>query len=317
MKLRNAFRILTDNFSNTYKLLLYHLVTGIIFFALSYAVLNLGLGLIFQSEELKAVFELVGNFFEAVATGKTAFLETFQENFIEALTAFLVVVSDHVGSIIGSVVGVFGLYLVSRFLNGVAHFAMGSILSDKMDSYSKTGFPYAYFKNIGRAMLYEVIYVPVSFVYDALCIAFCWFFFFYTPSLFSAWGIAAIVLGLSISVAFYLCLQAFKMTVISAWIPAIVTGESVTGGLKTSLKSFRKGFGGRYSTYLITLYLIFIANFACGLCTIGSALLITVPASYLLILSLQLVYYFEDSGKKYYLSLNTIAGDEEKNELAE
>ncbi len=317
MKLRNAFRILTDNFSNSYKLLLYRLVVGIVFFALSYAVLNLGVGLIFESEEFRNIFVLIGEFFEAVVSGKTAYLETFQETFLEALKNFIGLLGEHLGSLVGSVVGVCALYLVTKFLNGIANFAMGSIINDKMDSYSKTGFAYAYFKNLGKAMLYEVIYVPLSFVYDLVSIAFCWFFFFYMPSLFSSWGILAVLFALSAAFAVYLCLQALKMTIVSAWMPAAVTGSGVTGGLKTAFKGFLQGFGGRFSCYLIALYLIVILNIVCGICTLCSFLLITIPASYLFILALQFVCFYEDNGKRYYISLHTIAGEKETQVSAE
>ncbi len=318
MKLRNALRILMDNFSNTYKLLLYRVVTGVLFFGLIYAVLNIGLHAILTSTEIKEIFELIGKFFEALFSGRTSYLETFRETFLQACKAFVALLGQNVGSIVGSILVICFLYLISRFLNGVALFSIGSIFNDKMSLYTKTSFSAAYFKNLGRAMLYHVIYVPVSFAYDVLVIAFCWFFFFFTPSLFSGWGLVSVFIGLSVSIAVFLCLQALKMTVVSAWIPACVSGEgSVVDGLKTCFKGLGRGFWGRFSNFLLSLYGICVLNVVCGVCTLGSALLITVPASYLFLLCLQFVCYYTDQGKKFYVSFHTIEGDDEPVGLGE
>ncbi len=318
MKLRNALRILMDNFSNTYKFLLYRVVTGALFIGLIYAVLNIGLHIIFTSAEIKQIAGLIGEFFEALVSGNTSYLETFRETFMQACTAFIALLGENVGSIVGSILLICLLYLVSRFLNGLALFAFGSILNDKMSLYTKTSFSAAYFKNLGRAMLYHVIYVPVSFLYDLLVLAFCWFVFFFTPSLLFGWSIVSVLVGLSISIAAFLCLQTLKMTIVSAWVPATIAEKNgVIGGLKTCLKGTGKDFGGRFSNFLLSIYVIFILNIVCGLCTLGSALFISIPASYLFLLCLQFVCYYNDQNKKYYISFRTIEGEDLPDGLSE
>lgn len=317
MKLRNALRIVCDNFSNTYKLLLYRLITGIIFFGLFYAVLSFGLHPIVSSAELKEIFSLIGEFFKALVSGDIAYLETFRETFVGAVKAFASLLGANVGSIVGALVGVCVLYLILRFLNGVAIFAMGNIVCDKMSMYSKTSFSAAFFKNIGQAMLYQVIYVPLSFVYDVLALTLCWFFFLFTPSLLPSWGLITVLLGLSLSITAFICLVALKLTILSAWLPAVVLGENVIGGLRSTFRSAGKGFGGKFSNFLILNYLIVIVNVVCAVFTLGSFVLITVPMSYLILLCLQFIYYFEDNGKKYYVSLHKIEGEEDSERLGE
>ena len=51
-------------------------------------------------------------------------------------------------------------------------------------------------------------------------------------------------------------------------------------------------------------------NVLFGLATIGSALLMTIPLSFLYLLALQCVHFYEDSGKKYFISVHNIAGAE-------
>lgn len=314
MRFRNAFRLVVNNFSNVYKLLLFRIVTDLIFVGLSYVVITLGLHTIFGSAEAQRVVELFTEFFKSLTSGNTAFLSTFSEEFTKAIAALLTLMGNRIGSIVGSVIGVALLYLAARFFNGTALFAMGTILNDKMETYGNTRFSSAYFKNLTKATLYHVAYVPVAFVYDLIALLACWFFFFFTPSFLPSWGFLTVFLGLSLSLLGFLCLQALKMTFVSAWIPAIVTdGKGVFSACRASFQS-GKGFAGRFSSYLVASYLIVILNIVCGICTLGSALLLTVPASFLYILSLQFVNYYEDTDKKYFLSYRKISGADGKPE---
>lgn len=316
MKLRNALRILSDNFSCVYKLLLYRAIVGIVFFGIAYALLNFGLHTIFASEQVQAVGVLIGDFFEALFSGQADYLGTFRDTFSEAMRNLLVMLAENINPIVGTGAGICLVYLLQRLLNGVAVVAMGNIYHDRMRSYSKTSFSAAFFKHLGQALLYQIIYVPVSFLYDVAAILCCWFFFFYTPSLLSALGLVSVLVGLSLSLALFLCLQSLKMTLISAWIPALTSGQSVIGGLKECFGGLKRGFGKRYSCFLISVYLIVILNIACGLCTLGSALFISIPASYLFLLVVQFVCYYDENGKKYYISLHEIVGaDEEPEDL--
>lgn len=312
MKFRNAFRLMTDNFGNVYKLLLFRLVTGILFLSLVYVILERGLNQILYSPEAQKVTELLKEFFKELSTGNPNFdaLYGYRDNISSAVTEFFLMVGTKIGSIIASVVGVLAIYLFSRFLNGTANFAAGSILNDKMQAYSKTKFSSAYFQYLGKSTLYQLIYVPCSFLYDVLALAGCWFFFFYTPSLLPTSGFLTVVIGLALSVTAFILLLAIKMTFISGWLPSIVTdGKGVKAGLVQSLKS-TKGFGGRFSSFVMAIYLIYVCNVIFGLVTFGSMLLVTIPASYFFLICLQFVYYYEDSGKKYFVSFRKISGAE-------
>lgn len=314
MRFRNSLRLLIDNFGVVYKQLLFRFVTGLIFLSLAYVVMDLGLHTIVESAEANRILELLAEFFRALTSGKTAFLETFQEAFTQAVADFLILLGTNIGSIVWSVVGVCLLYLIVRFLNGTSLFAAASILNDKMASYAKTGFASAYVRTAGKAALYQVIYVPLTFVYDILSILACWFFFFFTPGFLPSWGVVTVLIGLSLSILAYLCLQALKMTFISSWIPSVIAdGVGVAGGFRASVMHLR-GFSGRFSTYLISLYLIVVSNVIAAVCTLGSLTLITVPASYIFLLCVQFVYYYEDSGKKFYLSFRKISGADGKPE---
>ena len=58
-------------------------------------------------------------------------------------------------------------------------------------------------------------------------------------------------------------------------------------------------------------------NVSFGLFTIGSALFLTVPISFIFLLALQFVHYFEDNEMKYFISVHDIAGSAEAVKPAE
>ena len=311
MRFRNAFHISIDNFSSTYKMLAYRIVTWLVSFSLVFVILRLGLDSIVRSSEADAVRSLLGEFLRAVATGNSERLQSFQGDLQATLSDLSALLSAKISGIIWSIIGVCVIYLVTRFLNGLSVFAAANTLNDRMSVYARTRFSAAFFKNIGRASLYQVIYVPLCFVYDALTVTACWFLFFYAPSFLPAWGPLTVLISISITLTVLALLQALKMTFVSAWLPAIVAGgESVTQAMKTSFRSV-KGFPRRFSAFLITIYIIVVGNVLLGAVTFGSALLLSVPFSFLLLLCMQFVYYYSDNNKKYFISYRKIAGVED------
>ena len=310
MAIKRAFRLLTDNFTNVFKLLLYRLVMGALFVGLSYFILDLGLKSLLEGPEMQHVNTMIGDFFEALVSGRTGYLEAFRENFTEALKALFFAFTQDLSSIIGSFAGVVALYLVFRFLNGIATFAMMSISFDRLSTFGKTSFSAAYFENLGRAVRYHLLYVPLSFLYDVLALVLCWFFFFYAPSLMGSTGVGTILLGLSLTVAVYIVLQALKLTFISSWMPYAVENKKVLAGWKDTF-TLRGKFVRRFVSYLLAIYLMVVINVVCGFCTLGSFLLITLPASAVYLLWLQLVLYYHENGRKYYLHARKVVGDAE------
>ena len=310
MAIRRAFRLLTDNFTNVFKLLLYRLVMGALFVGLSYFILDLGLRSLLEGEEMKNVLTMVGKFFEALVSGNTGYLSSFRESFLEALKALGAAFAADLGSIIGSFAGVVVLYLIFRFLNGMATFGMMSISYDRLSTFGKTSFSAAFFENLGRAVRYHLLYVPLSFVYDVLSLVLCWFFFFYTPSVLGDTSVLTVLLGLSLTIAVYIVLQAVKLTFISSWMPYAGENKKVLAGLRERF-TLKVKFMRRFVSYLISVYLMVVLNVVCGFCTLGSFLLITLPASAIYLLWLQLVLYYHENGRKYYLHARKVVGDAE------
>ncbi len=306
MRFRHAVHIASENFSSVFKLLLYRLFVAAIFGSLAYVILSLGLSAITESLEVANLKDLAGEFLHALVTGQGEILQGLPQQFRDAFTALLKLIAFNQPSIIGCCIGIVFLYLLSRFVNGLALFAIANSVNDRMGTYARTSFSQSYFKSIGKAALYQVIYVPLCFVYDALMLAACWFFFFYAPSFLPSWGFVTVLIAVSLTLTAIVALEALKMTLISAWIPAVVADkDGITHAFRASVRS-GKSFKARYGAFVTAIYLILAVNVLFAFATVGSALLLTVPTSYIFLLSLQFVNYYLDSGKKYFITKNTI-----------
>lgn len=317
MRFRNAFGIAANHFSCVFKLLLYRLITTLIFFSLAYVILRLGLSRITASAEVAHLKSLITSFVKAIFTGDTDTLQSFQTDFANALDGVLHLISANSGEVAGCIVGLALLYLVSRFVNGLAVFAIGGVIGDRMETFSRTRFSQAYFKRLGKAALYQVVYVPVCFAYDAAMLTACWFLFFYVPSLLPSWGFFSVLIAISLALTAVACLEALKMTLISAWMPAVISDNAGVGkAFGASLKN-TKDFAPRYAAFLVGIYFVIIMNVVCGLATLGSALFLTVPFSYIFLLCLQFVHYFHGKQKKYFVSIDKIVNDGKPEDLGE
>ena len=301
MRFRNIFTLLTENFKNISRVLLYKIVVGVLCTAL-YALLILPqLEQIFTSVEWSALLSdlrtLLAEFMPGHASGQT--FEGLRNQIVNgSLPAFLNMVWAMIGSIIGRALGCVAIYLVQRFLDTLCYFTVGSITNDRMTAYAETPFWQAYIANLGKGSKYALVYVPIAFLIDVAIVAVVGAIFVFVdvlPACFLA--VTALVLG-----------QAFKLTSTSAWMPAITSdGMTLGQAMRSVRKEEKKHHFKSFNIYLVLVYMIIIVNVMAVVFTMASALIITVPASYVLLICAQYVNYFTIKGKKYFLTYEDIA----------
>lgn len=306
MIFKNAFHLLVDNFKLNYKMLLYKLVVAVITIALGAALLYPTLNSLFTSAPFRELADLLKEFFRALISGNTEFLSSFTETLQAKVSALLAYLQENTPNVVFFFVSLAVVVLVGRFLDGIGNVVFGCLLDDKMSSYAKTPFFTSYISNLGKAALWQVIYVPVTFVYDLLMVAVCYIFFLVLLNVISA-GIVAALAALMLSVTLLLASQAVKLTLFNDMAPALVSDKMrLRAALKKGFSYKKERFGGLFSTYFITCVLIMSINVLCGLATVGAALLITVPMSFLMLTSIQYVSYYTANAKKYFLAEDNI-----------
>ncbi len=102
-------------------------------------------------------------------------------------------------------------------------------------------------------------------------------------------------------------LEALKFAIFGSLLPAMVTDKTGIGqAFKKSRKLLKQKPGNIYLTYVSTIYFIAVVNVVAGIATFGSALIVTVPASYFFLICEQFVNYYTLEGKKYFLTYEDV-----------
>ena len=213
MIFKNAIHLLIGNFGLVFKFLLYMIIVLAVALALSAAFVYPTLDLLLSSEEFSAVLslDLAGEFFGAAFSGNGTFFGSFSEPMQAALRDLGPFLAENVSSVVKLAVAVAAIGIVVRFLFGLGNFAFGSLIDRKMSSNAKLSFSGVYIRNLGRAALWHVVYVPLTFVYDLLVLAICYLFFAALLHIIAVRAIASAV-ALMLSVALFLASQAVKLT---------------------------------------------------------------------------------------------------------
>ena len=309
MRFRNSLRLLMENFGNVYKMLLYKLAVMIIFAALSAALVVPRLVTILESAQWLEFVEYLKSFFKAVTSGDTQYLANFQREFtgengaVQNLLAFL---KEMLPSLVWAMMGVVFFYLLKRVADTLCHYTVGGMLNDRMSAYTETPFSGSFVKNLGKAFTYALVYVPLMFLYNVAMISLCYFLFFYLLRLLSS----QLLLSLFLTITFIVLAESLKMTLTGFWLPAMTTGgEKIGSAMKIRGRISSPQFGKIFSVYVVSVYLILFVNVLGAISTIGSMLLLTIPASYYLLICVQYVNYYTVTGRRYFLAYDRVFAD--------
>lgn len=301
MRFRNSLKLLMENFKQIYKLLFSKFVISLVSVVLCCSFVLPELLSIVGHESVKTLFSDVSNFIHAFFSANGTEMETVKQQILQdggSLDAVFALISSKRTALWLTFMGIAIVYLIRRFADTVCHYTVGSVLNDKMSTYAETPFWTSFVANLGKASLYSVVYVPIVFVFDVVTLALV----YCTLTLFP--GVTALFLSVTIVV---LC-QSLKLTITGRWMPAMnVDGKGLKRALVCESKTERKQQLKMFSVYLVCVYLVVIVNVLGALATFGSALLITVPASYFLFICVQYVGYYTVYGKKYFLTFEHIA----------
>lgn len=299
----NAVRLLLENFKNTYKIMLYKFVVSLVAAALCAAMLLPELSALAESAPAQQFLAGVEDFFAALFTANTAGLTEAKELISTAMKAFVELLSQRATGVILATVGCVVVYLVKRFAETICYFTVGDVLDDKMNTYGQTPFLPSLVANLGRGSVYALIYVPITFLWDVLTMGLVLLIF----------SVSGVFTALFLSMTVIVVMQALKLVGTGLWLPAMSADKKTfREALHVGTKQERKQRVKMFGTYIEAVYAVVILNVAAGLCTFGSALIITVPASYFLFICLQYVYYYTVQGRKYFISFDRIASNPDK-----
>ncbi len=306
MLFRNSFRLLLENFKNVYKILLYKFVIAVITGALCFAMILPELIELWNSAPVQMLLSGANGFFKALFAADAEQLALIKDKIFGdngTLHTLAILITSKAAGIVLATVGCVIVLLLSRFADTLCYFAVGGVLNDKMSTYTETPLATSYLTNIGKACRYALVYVPIAFAFDVLTFVLCYLFIRFInifPALF-------------LSVTAIVILQAVKLTLTGRLMPAMTTDQKrLRDSFKYEDKTERKQRAKIFSTYLTCVYGVIIVNVMAAIATVGSALIITVPASYFLFICVQYAYYYTIKGKKYFITYERIASNPDR-----
>ena len=194
------------------------------------------------------------------------------------------------------------IHVISRWFEGICNYATAAVINDKMALRAKQPFLVTMIRTLKESTVYNAIYVPLSIIYDLAVGVGMFFLLFYLLS-----SVIYFFVSLFLFVTIVLVSVIIKMTFTCDWLPALIRGKKgQLGSLKYTFSQKGKGTMNVASNFVVIVLLIFAVNVAAAVFTLGAGLLITIPASYVLIIGFEFVNYYDREGLKYFLDDNTI-----------
>lgn len=252
--------------------------------------------------ELNRLLENVHDFIISLLNGNLDSMANFRKEIIAGYEAILHLFSVKTTAFVLSGLLLLLVYIVATWFSAIGNYAAACVINDKMSLRANSPFFITLIKNLKAACIYSAIYVPLSIVYDLLIGVGMFFLIF---SLFTSFlpllvciFLFALVMVVSIAV---------KMTFTADFLPALIRGKAKYGAaLKYTFSRKNKSTFNVLSNFLVIGLIIMGLNVAALLCTLGVGLLITVPASFLILISFEFVNYYDREEIKYFIDKNTI-----------
>ena len=314
MRFKHTIHVLIDNFRLAYKMLLYILIVALISGGLCAAIIipfmrGLDSNGNLYNQLSSSISELLNNIGNGDMEYIKGSLEAVRTSF-SAITDYLV---DNPSSLVLCIIGLAAVALINRFFIGLGNYAAATNINDRMTMQANSSFVGSLIKNLGRACAVNGIYAPLSLIYDALTLALSGYL---TLGLLYKKAGVPILLALMLFVVLVLLLISVKMMFTTDWLPAMICGRQRTiPAIKFSLARRGKHSGAVYSFYATSLVMIMALNVLAAIGTLGAALLITVPLSYLYVLCYEFVNYCDSKELKYFVDKRTIIKPEREQEL--
>ena len=301
MKFKHTFQVFIDNFATTYKLLLYKLIVTLVTVGLCCAIILPILSNITGTAEYISLRDSVIALWNSFINLETNLRHDRLTACRSALDTFLTMLGTKTGTFVLCAVLLLVVYLINRFLSGIGTYTTGSLINDRMALRTNSAFIYTMTKNLGKASLFSVIYVPVCFAYDLVCALICFGIFTISPLLIKIFALAVLLIVFS----------ALKNTFVCDWLPSIIHGKMTNGqAISYAISRTGKKTAHIFSNLLVIQVIIVALNMAAFLLTFGAGLLITLPASYIILNCFQFVNYYDGNAIRYFLDENTIVGPE-------
>lgn len=300
MNYKNSMKLMTSNFSFVWKQLAYNIVRLAIIAGLVVLVSNPIVKILVQN----GVAEKFADLWQIIYTDFAAFLSELKS----LIVLFASTISQNISSIWLSIVLFFFVtIIVNNFLKNMGKFALTDMAHNQFTSLNKKGFCHSIVSNFGQIAKYSIVKVLLDIPFEILKVLYITIYCLALNSVpLAIFGITALIILYTITFALQISLyNAIAVEMIS----------NKTNPFKAILKGYKcnKDFFKVFSNAIIIVLTIILSNIIVGVFSLGAGLLITLPASFVLVTIFELVSYYANVGQRYYLSPTIIVDSQNEN----
>ena len=290
---KSTFKLLLNNFSMVWKILLYKLIVFVCVLGLTTVV------------SLPIINQLINqDFFVYVQENiSNIFLNFNLNNLIDIAVAviqnFWKIVTDANLIPLTIIVGVLAV-IAYYFISGLYRLAVVDDVHAFMSSNLKLGFMNCYISNFGKSIKLQLIKLPTEFLLDAIIIFSAGFMYY---------GLAQVALAIAplLTMIYVLVMFSLKITLIAGVETALIANNvGFIKAIKNNFKAIKRKFITIFSNTLMLLTIILFLNMFALFFTFGATLILTLPISSLLLVIFKNVVYYECTGMRYYNDSDTI-----------
>ncbi len=303
MKFKHTFHVFVDNFKVIYKQLLYRVVLGVIAGLLYAACLYPLIKSLVGSEAYVNLTAGIKKFADSFFNGEVSNLSDVSEGIKKAYNELMNLIKTGIDKVAVTAVCLCVVHLVEMWFSGLGNYAAAAVINDRMALRANSPFLVTLINNLKPAAIYNAIYAPLSLIYDIIvCTAMFFLLYILVANSIIPFLVAIFLFTLVVVVAIV-----FKMVFTTDWLPALIRGKmSQKEAFKYTFSRKGKDTLNVTSNFVVLILIIFAMNVVGIICTFGVAGLLTIPASYIILLSFEMVNYFDREQIKYFISEDTV-----------
>jgi hypothetical protein len=298
MSIKNSIKILLNNFSVVWKILVYQIIVIAISLALiaSFVMPNIytiynsvkGTGLLHNAKEVINTFLERGDLTLSIEAFKTS---------LEEVSSIL---TEYDSLLILSMLFVLAIVVFGNLLSGMSELPVSDMINADMSANAKYGFCSRYIITLGKNLKYQLVRL-ITEIPAFVIIAFAvWQSFSF---LFGYIGIFALFFCFALFVVLLSFLQAF----LCLWVPEITVNKgNIFASIKSGFLKIKPRYFSIVSGYAFIDIFLFFMNIMLAFFTCGAGLLVSIPMSALFIIIFRMVIFYDVYGLKYYIDSNTI-----------
>ncbi|MBR2616823.1 MAG: hypothetical protein IKC56_01120 [Clostridia bacterium] len=278
-----------------YRVLVFTLAIG-----LGAAIVLPAIRYVFESRELEFLVVTLKELWKSILHGED--LSAYGPIMKTGMKNFLAMFLSKKGNIALVVLGIVLAVFLGEFLKGLSSFIYGNAVNDYMSTMSNQGFFRCFFRQLPRAVMYQLVQTVLKTVYSVLTVmAMVYAFVVLVPHL--------QILTFGLIYVFAIVMFAFYYTVMNGFMPAIVVDKkSVGSALKSSFAQLRgkKRFLSLFGTYIVSLVVCEALFVLFGFVTFGIGFLVLPTVTSMYFTSLSFIFYYSFTDRKYYLDYDHI-----------